>query len=362
MRIGLVIYGSLTTLSGGYLYDRKLVAYLKEHGDNVEIISLPRRNYLHHLEDNFSNDLMRRLVNLQCDVLLQDELNHPSLFLLNRRIKDKISYPIISIVHHLRCCEENPIWLNRFYRLVESHYLSSLDGFICNSRSTLEMVEDLIRNCGNQHRSSLVAYPGGNRFHQQISKAEISQRAREDHVLNLLFIGNIIPRKGLHILLKALKRLPENQFILNIVGNPEADLPYFLNIKRQIEQNDMTNQVRFAGVLSDNDLCNCMKKSHLLVMPSYYEGYGIAYLEGMGFGLPAIGTNRGGAREIVISGLNGFLIDPGDDAKLALYLRQLSQDRGLLLKMSLKALDHYISRPDWEQSMENIRIFLGGLI
>jgi hypothetical protein len=136
MRIGLVIYGSLTTLSGGYLYDRKLVEHLREHGNNVEIISLPRRNYLNHLEDNFSNDLIRRLSNLQCDVLLQDELNHPSLFLLNRRIKDKINYPIVSIVHHLLCCEENPSWLNRFYRLVEGHYLSSLDGFICNSQST----------------------------------------------------------------------------------------------------------------------------------------------------------------------------------------------------------------------------------
>jgi glycosyltransferase involved in cell wall biosynthesis len=105
-----------------------------------------------------------------------------------------------------------------------------------------------------------------------------------------------------------------------------------------------------------------MKKSHLLVMPSYYEGYGIAYLEGMGFGLPAIGTNRGGAREIITSGVDGFLIDPGDDSKLALYLLQLSQDRELLLKMSLKAIDHYISRPDWEQSMKSIKIFLEELI
>ncbi|MCJ7445549.1 MAG: glycosyltransferase family 4 protein [Methanotrichaceae archaeon] len=362
MRIGLIIYGSLTTLSGGYLYDRKLVEYLKEHGDDVEIISLPRRNYLHHLEDNFSKNLMRRLVNLQCDVLLQDELNHPSLFLLNRRIQDKISYPIVSIVHHLLCCEENPSWLNRFYRLVESHYLSSMDGFIYNCRSTLKMAEELLGNCGYQHHPSLVAYPGGNRFHQLISKAEISQRARQDGALSLLFIGNIIPRKGLHILLKALKRSPENQFILNVVGNRDADFSYFLTIKHQIEQNDMTNQVHFSGVLSDNDLCNCMKESHLFVMPSYYEGYGIAYLVGMGFGLPAIGTNHGGAREIITSDADGFLIDPGDDATLAGYLVQLSQDRELLQKMSLKALDHYFSRPNWDQSMKSIRIFLEELI
>ena len=52
MRIGLVIYGSLDTISGGYLYDRKLVEFLLHHGDQVEIISLPWRDYTRHLMDN----------------------------------------------------------------------------------------------------------------------------------------------------------------------------------------------------------------------------------------------------------------------------------------------------------------------
>ena len=53
MKIGFLIYGSLDTLSGGYLYDRKLVEYLRTQGDTVQIISLPWRNYAAHLSDNF---------------------------------------------------------------------------------------------------------------------------------------------------------------------------------------------------------------------------------------------------------------------------------------------------------------------
>ncbi len=127
MRIGLIIYGSLDRFSGGYIYDRMLVKYLRGHKDDVEIVSLPEKSYMHHLQDNFSARLLHRLEDLNCELLLQDELNHPSLFMLNRRLREKVSYPIVSIVHHLRCCEENSPLINPVYRLVERQYLSSLD-------------------------------------------------------------------------------------------------------------------------------------------------------------------------------------------------------------------------------------------
>jgi hypothetical protein len=111
MKIGFLIYGSLDTLSGGYLYDRKLVEYLRSQGDTVEIISLPWRNYAAHLTDNFRFSLPRGL-----DLLIQDELNHPSLLSANRKPHP---YPAISLVHHLRCSELRPKWQNLFYRAIE---------------------------------------------------------------------------------------------------------------------------------------------------------------------------------------------------------------------------------------------------
>src|SRR5512143_3227650 len=106
MRVGLVIYGSLETLSGGYLYDRQLVEYLRGCGDTVDVISLPRGNYARHLADNLSHNPWRRLQS-SFDVLLQDELSHPSLLRLNRQLHGRVAYPIISIVHHLRSSERH---------------------------------------------------------------------------------------------------------------------------------------------------------------------------------------------------------------------------------------------------------------
>src|SRR5512141_1954143 len=79
MKIGLIIYGSLDTLSGGYLYDRKLVEYLRAQDDTVKIISLRWRNYFAHLTDNCTFHLPPDL-----DILIQDELNHPSLIGANQ--------------------------------------------------------------------------------------------------------------------------------------------------------------------------------------------------------------------------------------------------------------------------------------
>ncbi len=203
MDIGLLIYGSLQTISGGYLYDRKLVEYLRGQGDRVEIISLPWRNYARHLGDNFSRETLQRLEGLNLDVLLQDELNHPSLFWLNRKLRRRVSYPILSIVHHLRSSELRPAWQNTAYRQVERTYLASVDGFIFNSQTTRQAVEAL----AGARRPALVAYPAGDRLQPAIDAEVIAQRARQPGPLRLIFLGNLTARKGLHTLLQALTSL-----------------------------------------------------------------------------------------------------------------------------------------------------------
>ena len=182
MRIGLVVYGSLDTLSGGYWYDRKLVEYLRSQGDTVEITSLPWRNYAAHLMDNFRFRLPEDL-----DLLIQDELNHPSLIFANR---GKHPYPVISLVHHLRCSELRPEWQNVFYRMVEKKYLQSVDGFIFNSKTTEYVVNSLIEN----KKPSLVAYPPTDRFGEPIFEEEIIRRARASPRCDARAPGN--PRRS----------------------------------------------------------------------------------------------------------------------------------------------------------------------
>ena len=355
MKLGLLIYGSLETLSGGYLYDRKLVEYLRSQGDTVEIISLPWRNYAAHLSDNLRFRLPQGL-----DLLIQDELNHPSLLSANHRPHPPAperGYPILSLVHHLRCSEQRPAWQNWFYRTIEKRYLQSVDGFIFNSQTTRNVVNGLI----NDRKPHIVAYPPTDRFGQGVTESEIEARAREQGPLRILFLGNVVHRKGLHILLEALS-FEQFAFSLDVVGALATEPEYAREMQTRSEVSGLQSHVFFHGSLDNEDLIDKLKSAHVLVLPSSYEGFGIVYLEGMAFGLPDVGTTAGGAAEIISDGETGFLVPPDDAVTLAERLSALAKDRDLLARLSINALNRYRRQPSWNKTAGQIRKFLFSII
>lgn len=92
--------------------------------------------------------------------------------------------------------------------------------------------------------------------------------------------------------------------------------------------------VRFRGAVSDKELEQLFRESHVFVMPSKKEGFGIAFLEAMAAGLPCIGANHGGTPEVIEHGESGFLIEYGDVDQLVSYWRMLTESPGLYKAMS----------------------------
>jgi glycosyltransferase involved in cell wall biosynthesis len=391
MKIGLIIYGSLDTISGGYLYDRKLVEYLQRQGDTVQIVSLQQRNYLRCLVDSFSPTLRRRLQALDVEALFQDELNHPSLFWLNRYLNHGPAR--IAVVHHLRMSEQFPAWQKRLYAEIERRYLQSVDGFVFNSLTTAAVVNDLLADHNQvkelagihdqsapsdqrvqapipsaaKRMNSVIGLPAGDRFDPQITDEEIEVRASLKGPLRIVFLGNLIARKGLHTLLAALALLSPGTAELAVIGSPAPEPVYARRMQRLVvrsraEQTDLAVCVRFLGVLDDPSLAAQLRRSHVLAVPSSYEGYGIVYLEGMSFGLPAIAGATGAAREIITPEKNGFLVQADDAAAIAAIIAALAADRSRLLELSLAARRRYLAQPTWDQTAASIRDFLLKLV
>ncbi len=357
MHLGLIIYGSLNTLTGGYIYDRLLVEYLQSRGHRVDIISLPRRNYGLHLLDNWSPGLRSDLIAGPYDILLQDALNHPSFFHTNRHLQRNGNFPIVAIVHQVLCRQPRNGLLNRIYQAIERRYLESVDAIIFNSNTTRTTVETMV----NGQRPSLVAYPAGDRLGHLPSMDLIDSRTREIGPLRLIFVGNVLPHKGLLPLIKGLSHLAHEKWHLTVVGSLTMDTRYVREIERLIAQNNLSRQVEMTGPKDGNQLANLFRQSHVFVMPYSHEGFGMAHLEAMAFGLPVMGSSEGAVKEFVIPGRNGFLFKTDDFESVNASIQNLHHDRRRLRKMSHAAFRTYKNHPKWNDTMESIHRFLTGL-
>jgi len=348
MHVGLVVYGDIEATSGGFLYDRKLAAALREAGHRVTVVSLPWRDYSRAFADALDPRVRRRLRRRLrgFDLLVEDELCHPTL-VGHRRATDA---PIVTVVHHLRASERWPAWQKPVYRAVERRYLRSTDAAVYASETTRRDAERLA-----DPRPSVVARPAGDRFDPEITLDEISARAERDP-FRVVFVGNLVPRKDLHVLLGGLARVSGN-WHLTVVGG-ESDGDYARNVRRQARDLGLAESVRFEGRLADAALADRLAESHLLAVPSSYEGYGIVYLEGMGFGLPALAASAGGASELVTHGEDGFLVSPGDREAVASAVETLLSDRDRLRAMSVAARRRFERHPGWSESMAKARRFL----
>ncbi|WP_347989075.1 glycosyltransferase family 4 protein [Methylomonas sp. AM2-LC] len=356
MRIGLLIYGDLNTVSGGYLYNRKLVSYLREQGEQVQIISLPQRRYWQQLGDNFSQFCLAQISAADIDILIQDAMVHPSVFMLNQRLSKQLKIPLIALIHLLTSFDHHPWFSVWFYRSIERHYLKSVAGIIVNSQTTKAQAIELTNN----HPPPLcLAVPAGDNFPcAQIEFDAINQRVLTPGPLHILLVGNVIQRKGLHVLLQALRQLPTENFQLTVAGRLDMEPDYVKRIETLIHDSQLQKQVLLKGPVQGQALANLYLQHHIMVLPSAYESYGIVYVEAQQFGLPVIGTRAGAAKEIIKHGDNGYLIAVEDWQALADHLQTLQNKRSLLLELSQNSLAAYSRHPTWKNSCKTIREYL----
>jgi glycosyltransferase involved in cell wall biosynthesis len=340
MRVGLVIYGSLETQTGGYLYDRRLVEHLSGRGDDVEVVSLPWRNHARHLCDNASRALARRLDSGRFDVLVQDELNHPSLVLTNRRLH-RASCPIVAVVHGLRAHEHGGSPLRRVYAAIERRYLADVDAAVFCSQATRTAAELLV----GAPLAGVVAHPGCDHL------PPAAPRGRRDGPLRVVHVANVLANKGLLVLLAALARLPPDAWRLTVAGSLTSDRPHVRRVRDRLAHGGLARNVELVGEVENRELPALLAAADVLAVPSTYEALGIAYLEAMRCGLPVIATTAGGAREIVDHGSEGFLVAPGDVAALARHLAALQGDRELLARMGAAAQRRAARHPSWDASL-----------
>jgi glycosyltransferase involved in cell wall biosynthesis len=130
-----------------------------------------------------------------------------------------------------------------------------------------------------------------------------------------LYVGRLDPEKGLDVLLEAFRDVPGE---LEIVGSGTEEAPL---------RDAASERVRFTGPLGRDDVVARYAAADAFVLPSRSEQWGMVLNEAAAAGLPLVATTAAGAaHELVESGVNGFLVEPGDVGGLAQALRRIAED------------------------------------
>lgn len=185
-------------------------------------------------------------------------------------------------------------------------------------------------NIYDRPNSSLVI-EGDNSF-------DIRQKLKVDSDSKIiLYLGRVIERKGIDVLLDAFAQLEKTQNVHLIIGGVGD---YLENAKEKARKLNLNAKISFIGRVDPLDRFNYFKQSDVFVLPSmiyrgFPEPWGLTVSEALGYSLPVVVTNAVGAKEIVIDGVNGYVVNENDFHALAYgILETLKLERGKVPKLT----------------------------
>jgi glycosyltransferase involved in cell wall biosynthesis len=183
---------------------------------------------------------------------------------------------------------------------------------------------------------------------------------RSDAKLTLLTVGAIVPRKGYDVLVEALAQLKDHSWRLVIAGDNTRSPETAGRLDEDITRYGLSDRIEIAGPVSEERLSELYATADLFVLPSRFEGYGMAYTEAVAHGVPVVGTNAGAIPDTVPPGA-GILIPPDDVEALAATLRRLIDNEPEREQLAAGARAASASFPTWRDSAVLFATVLDGL-
>lgn len=167
----------------------------------------------------------------------------------------------------------------------------------------------------------------------------------------LLFVGRLVERKGVHLLLDALASLPAaRRPVLHVVG----DGPDRAKLEEQAARLGLGAGAAFHGFVPKEELQRRLSTCDAFVLPAVVdakgdtEGLGVVLIEAMSYARPVIASAAGGIVDIVRDGRNGFLVPPGDAAALAGAIGRMMDDPAAARRLGLNGREDVEAGFSWD--------------
>lgn len=327
------IPGDIATLTGGYIYERRLLEGLRAAGRDVRHIALGP-SFPDPTPADMA-DAVARLAALEPDrPLILDGLVFGSIDTAGLA---RVRAPVVAMIHHPLAAESGLADGRRAHLFrTERDNLALAAHVLVPSPHTAAI---LSAQYGVKAARITIARPGTDR--------PVGAPAPADPPL-ILSVGILHPRKGHDVLLDALARIAGLRWQAIIVGSP-YDPAHAAALADRQRALGLADRVRFAGRVTLDERNRLYRAAQVFALATRYEGYGIVFDEALAYGLPIVSSDTGAVPETVPADA-GLLVPPGSPAALAAALEQVLTDAGLRHRMAAAAARHGAALPGWAET------------
>jgi spore coat protein SA len=238
-------------------------------------------------------------------------------------------------------------------------YLSKLDVIIANSRSLKKELGRLYPQLSHKIKKVLLG-ADLSRFRPPTGEEAMSlkRKYRLHGSFNVLFVGRLIPRKGLPVLINAMRKvrraIPKSRLV---IAGGQQKKGYAVSLKRQAKKAGVA--ATFLGSIPHRRLHRIYWLGDCCVCPSQkHEAFGLVNVEAMASGVPVIASSIGGIKEIIRNGHNGVLVKQiHNSEQFAKQIIKLAQNKSLAEKLAKQARADALKQYSWSSTahaLENI--------
>lgn len=327
------IPGDINTLTGGYAYDRRLIAELHTLGHKIGHLPLSNRFPLPDTEA--LADAATQFAALPDHaVVIADGLAYGVMETIAEQHAERLN--IIALCHHplmleagLSSTQKQQLFLS------ERRALNAAKAVIVTSAMTGKVLTDQFAIPATK---ITVALPGTDpqTFVPCIGDPPV-----------LLTLATLTRRKAHDLLIDALANSKHLDWTARFVGGMDFDSAWTASLKNKVSAYGLEQRILFIGNVADS--ASEYAAADLFVLPSLFEGYGMAFAEALSFGLPVVAAQAGAVPDVVPKSA-GILVAPSDSIALADALQQLLTDKDLRKKLQAGAQAAARNLPSWRDA------------